>query len=338
MKPLPNHPKIRPQHLERKAVVYLRQSSDRQVRENLESQRLQYALQDQARQLGWKQVEVIDRDLGCSAAAGAAPRRGFDQVIASVARGEVGIVMSREVSRLSRRDKDWCQLLEVCHLFGTLLGDAEQIYDLKLMDDQLVLGIKGTLSVVELKFLKMRLVAETEEKARRGELVRLLPPGYLHDALQKVVKDPDQRVREAIELVFRKFGLSVQQSDPRRVGGPGDAQAQTRLMGHSKLTPPLPGHHPRRGPQPGPHSQPRPHPGHPPPHRRQPRQRRHRSGPPAQAKVQVQHLPLPETLPLRSPRPPTLSCPPFCQIPQRTTHVNLKGRVLASPSIEINRN
>ena len=101
MQPLPNHPKIRPQHLERKALVYLRQSSDRQVRENQESQRLQYALQDRARQLGWKQVEVIDRDLGCSAAAGAAPRLGFDQVIASVARGEVGIVMSREVSRLS---------------------------------------------------------------------------------------------------------------------------------------------------------------------------------------------------------------------------------------------
>ena len=205
MQPLPNHPKIRPLHLERKALVYLRQSSDRQVRENLESQRLQYGLQDRARQLGWKQVEVIDRDLGCSAAAGAAPRLGFDQVIASVARGEVGIVMSREVSRLSRRDKDWCQLLEVCHLFGTLLGDAEQIYDLNLMDDQLVLGIKGTLSVVELKILKMRLVAGTEEKARRGELVRLLPPGYVHDALQKVVKDPDQRVREAIELVIRKF-------------------------------------------------------------------------------------------------------------------------------------
>lgn len=205
MQPLPNHPKIRPQHLERKALVYLRQSSDRQVRENQESQRLQYALQDRARQLGWKQVEVIDRDLGCSAAAGAAPRLGFDQVIASVARGEVGIVMSREVSRLSRRDKDWCQLLEVCHLFGALLGDDEQIYDLNLMDDQLVLGIKGTLSVVELKILKMRLVAGTEEKASRGELVRLLPPGYVHDALQKVVKDPDQRVREAIELVIRKF-------------------------------------------------------------------------------------------------------------------------------------
>jgi DNA invertase Pin-like site-specific DNA recombinase len=205
MKELPQHPKIRPQHLKRKAMVYLRQSSDRQVRENQESQRLQYALQDRARQLGWKQVEVIDVDLGCSAAPGAARRLGFDQVIASVARGEVGIVMSREVSRLSRRGKDWCQLLEVCQLFGTLLGDAEQVYDLNLMDDQLVLGIKGTLSVVELKILHMRLVAGTEEKARRGELVRLLPPGYVRDGLQKVVKDPDQRVEEAINLIFGKF-------------------------------------------------------------------------------------------------------------------------------------
>jgi DNA invertase Pin-like site-specific DNA recombinase len=205
MKELPQHPKIGPQHLERKALVYLRQSSDRQVRENQESQRLQYALQDRARQLGWKQVEVIDLDLGCSAAPGAARRLGFDQVIASVARGEVGIVMSREVSRLSRRDKDWCQLLEVCQLFGTLLADAEQVYDLNLMDDQLVLGIKGTLSVVELKILQMRLVAGTEEKARRGELVRLLPPGYVRDGLDKVDKDPDQRVQEAIDLAFGKF-------------------------------------------------------------------------------------------------------------------------------------
>lgn len=205
MKELSNNPKIRPQHLARKAIVYLRQSSERQVRENLESQRLQYALQDRARELGWKDVQVIDVDLGCSAAAGASPRLGFEQVIASVALGQIGIVMSREISRLSRRDKDWCQLLEVCQLFGTLIGDAEQIYDLSCMDDQLMLGIKGTLSVVELKVLQMRLVAGTEAKAKRGELVRLLPPGYVRDALDRVVKDPDQRVQEAIQMIFSKF-------------------------------------------------------------------------------------------------------------------------------------
>jgi DNA invertase Pin-like site-specific DNA recombinase len=138
--------KIQAEHLERKALVYLRQSSERQVRENKESQRLQYALVDRARDLGFKQVEAIETDLGASAGLAAPKREGFDRLIASVAKGEVGIVLSREVSRLSRTDKDWCRLLEVCQLFGTLIGDCEQIYDLSLMDDQLILGIKGTMS------------------------------------------------------------------------------------------------------------------------------------------------------------------------------------------------
>ncbi len=197
--------KITPAHLGRKAVVYLRQSSEKQVKENTESQRLQYALTARARELGWHQVETIDIDLGCSAAIGAAPREGFERLIAAVALGEVGIVLSREVSRLSRTDKDWCHLLEVCQIFGTLIGDAEQIYDLDLMDDQLVLGIKATLSIVELKVLKLRLLQGMEEKARRGELRRLLPVGYVRDATGQVLQDPDQRVQEAIALVFRKF-------------------------------------------------------------------------------------------------------------------------------------
>lgn len=197
--------KITPVHLGRKAVVYLRQSSERQVKENTESQRLQYALAGRARELGWHQVEIIDTDLGRSAAIGAGPREGFERLIAAVALGEVGLVLSREVSRLSRTDKDWCHLLEVCQIFGTLIGDAEQIYDLELMDDQLVLGIKATLSIVELKVLKLRLLQGMEEKARRGALKRLLPVGYVRDGTGQVVKDPDQRVQEAIALVFRKF-------------------------------------------------------------------------------------------------------------------------------------
>ncbi len=200
-----NSNKITVQHLQRKAIVYLRQSSERQVVQNTESQRLQYKLEDHARELGFKQVEIIDTDLGSSAAIGAAPREGFERLVASVAIGEVGLILSREVSRLSRTDKDWCQLLEVCQLFGTLIGDAERVYDLSLMDDQLVLGIKGTLSVVELKLLNLRLQQGMEEKARRGELVRLLPPGYVRDGAGKVVKDPDRRVQEAIELVFQIF-------------------------------------------------------------------------------------------------------------------------------------
>jgi len=200
-----HHPKITLQHLQRKAIVYLRQSSQRQVQHNTESQRLQYELADRARLLGFQQVETIDIDLGRSAAIGAARREGFERLIASVAVGEVGMVLSREASRLSRTDKDWCQLLELCQLFGTLIADAEQVYDVSTLDDQLVLGIKGTMSVAELKVLHQRMQQGTEAKARRGELVRLLPPGYVRDATGQIVKDPDQRVQEAISQVFRIF-------------------------------------------------------------------------------------------------------------------------------------
>jgi DNA invertase Pin-like site-specific DNA recombinase len=206
MREILKNSKVAAQHLARKALVYLRQSSEKQVKENRESQRLQYALVDRARDFGFKDVEVIDTDLGSSAGIGAARREGFDRLIAAVAVGEVGMVLSREASRLSRTDKDWCRLLEVCQLFGTLIADAEQVYDLSLMDDQLVLGIKGTLSVVELNVLRMRLLAGMEEKARRGEMIRLLPPGYVCDGTGKVVKDPDRRVQEAMEMVFGKFG------------------------------------------------------------------------------------------------------------------------------------
>jgi excisionase family DNA binding protein len=197
--------KITQQHQARRAIVYLRQSSPRQVVENLESQRLQYTMVDRARALGFQHVETIDSDLGFSASVGAAPRKGFDYIISAVARGEVGLVVSREVSRLSRTDKDWCHLLEVCQIFDTLIGDEQQVYDLSLLDDQLVLGIKGTLSVVELKVLKMRMQRGQEEKARRGELLKRIPVGFVRDAEDHVVKTPDQRVHEALELIFRKF-------------------------------------------------------------------------------------------------------------------------------------
>ena len=198
-------PKIKPEHLARKAIVYLRQSSDKQVRQNKESQRLQYELGDRMRALGWKEVEVLGCDLGSSAAIASARREGFERVLSSVALGEVGIVASREASRLSRTDKDWCRLIEVCQIFGTLIGDEQQVYDLNYLDDQLVLGIKGTLSVVELKILRQRMQEGQESKARRGELFKRLPVGYALDALDKVVFHPDQRVCEAIHLVFTKF-------------------------------------------------------------------------------------------------------------------------------------
>src|ERR1700688_4900791 len=198
-------PKIKPEHLARKAIVYLRQSSERQVRQNTESQLLQYAVAERVRALGWKQVEIITSDLGSSAGIASAQREGFERILSWVALGEVGIVGSREVSRLSRTDKDWCRLLEVCQIFGTLIADEQQVYDLNYLDDQLVLGIKGTLSVVELKVIRQRLLAGQESKARRGELFKRLPVGYARDPLGKIALHPDRRVTEAIQLVFTKF-------------------------------------------------------------------------------------------------------------------------------------
>jgi DNA invertase Pin-like site-specific DNA recombinase len=164
MTELLHNPKIKPEHLARKAIVYLRQSSEKLVRQNKESQLLQYAMAERVRALGWQQVEIINNDLGSSAGLAAAQREGFQRVLSSLALGEVGIVASREVSRLSRTDKDWCRLLEVCQIFGTLIADEQQVYDLNNLDDQLVLGIKGTLSVVELKIIRQRMLAGQEAK------------------------------------------------------------------------------------------------------------------------------------------------------------------------------
>ncbi len=197
--------KITPGHLSRKAVVYLRQSSEGQVKNNLESQRLQYALAGQATRLGFREVGIIDTDLGSSAAVAAKRREGFERLLGAVALGEVGLILSREISRLSRTDKDFCQLLELCQIFGTLIGDEETIYDVSGMDDQLVLGIKATISVVELKILRMRLHQGKENKARRGAIYPRLPPGYVWDATDRVVKDPNLRVQDAVGLVFAKF-------------------------------------------------------------------------------------------------------------------------------------
>lgn len=199
------NPKIKPEHLARKAIVYLRQSSEKQVRQNKESQLLQFDLAERIRMLGWKEVEIISNDLGSSASIGAAQREGFERVLSSVALGEVGIVASREASRLSRTDKDWCRLFEVCQIFGTLIGDEQQVYDLNYLDDQLVLGIKGTLSVVELKILRQRLQAGQESKARRGELFKRLPVGYILDGTGHIAFHPDQRICEAIRIVFEKY-------------------------------------------------------------------------------------------------------------------------------------
>lgn len=197
--------KVGPQHLARRAVVYLRQSSDGQLKHCKESQQLQYALAKRVSALGFRDTEVIDRDLGSSASLGARQRQGFEQLLASVALNQVGLILSREVSRLLRTNKDFCHLIELCQVFDTLVGDGDNIYDVNTLDDQLVLGIKGTLSVVELKVLRMRLLEGAENKARRGELYRMLPPGYVLDGAGKPAKDPNLRVQEAMALVFTKF-------------------------------------------------------------------------------------------------------------------------------------
>jgi DNA invertase Pin-like site-specific DNA recombinase len=196
--------KINTDHLARKAIVYLRQSSLGQVKRNIESQRLQYALADRASHLGFKQVEIIDKDLGASAASGARQRPGFQQLLTSIAVGDVGMVLTREISRLSRTDKDWCHLIEICQFSNTLIGDEETVYDPNRSDDQLVLGIKGTISVAELNVLRMRMLQGKEAKAKRGELFTVVAPGYIRDGDQ-IVKDPNRRVQEAIMLVFETF-------------------------------------------------------------------------------------------------------------------------------------
>ena len=199
-----NLSKITGEHLSKKAIVYLRQSSLSQVKNNIESQKLQYALAGRASALGFKQVDIIDKDLGASAASGARLRPGFQELLARVALGDIGIILSRELSRLSRTDKDWCHLMEVCQIFNTLIGDGETVYDPNRFDDQLVLGIKGTISVAELGVLKMRLQQGKEAKAQRGELFTTVAPGYIREDTG-IVKDPNQRVQEAIALVFTKF-------------------------------------------------------------------------------------------------------------------------------------
>ena len=132
-------------------------------------------------------------------------RAGFEQLLGAVALGEVGLILSRELSRLLRTDKDFCQLVELCQLFDTLLGDEQTIYDVSRLDDQLVLGIKATMSVVELKVLRMRLLEGKEHKARRGALYPQLPPSYVWAAPGQVVKDPNLRMQEAIHRIFATF-------------------------------------------------------------------------------------------------------------------------------------
>jgi DNA invertase Pin-like site-specific DNA recombinase len=195
--------KISDEHLARRACVYIRQSTPDQVQNNLESQRRQYALADRAKQLGWVDVEVIDEDLGCSGSG--APRLGFERLLGNLCDGKVGAVLSIDASRLARNGRDWHTLLEFCSVVGALLIDADGVYDASQINDRLLLGMKGTISEMEVATFRQRAQGALEQKAKRGELFRRVAVGYVRVGEDRIEKDPDERVRVAIDMVFRKF-------------------------------------------------------------------------------------------------------------------------------------
>src|SRR2546429_4076555 len=181
--------KIRPHHLERKAILYVRQSSPHQVVHNRESSALQYAMRDRLVGLGWSQIETVDDDLGRSAAGGIT-RTGFDRMVAEVCLGKVGAVAAREVSRFARNSRDWQQLIEMCRVVGTVLVDQETVYAPRPGHDRLLLGLKGSLNEYELDLLRQRSLAARYENARRGEAVRGGPLRHGKKAPQPPGKKP----------------------------------------------------------------------------------------------------------------------------------------------------
>ena len=194
--------KIGAQHRARKAVLYVRQSSVHQVQHNRESQILQYAMRERLVQLGWSDIEIIDEDLGCSAAGGVM-RAGFERMVAEVCLGKVGAVAAREVSRFARNSRDWQQLVEMCRVVDTLLIDQEAVYAPRQGNDRLLLGLKGSLNEYELDLLRQRSLAARYEKARRGELIVAAPIGFIKVG-DRLEKDPDRRVQAAIRLAIDK--------------------------------------------------------------------------------------------------------------------------------------
>jgi DNA invertase Pin-like site-specific DNA recombinase len=220
--------KVSPDHLQRTAYLYVRQSTLRQVINNSESATRQYALRQRAIALGWPsdRIVVIDCDQGQSGAS-AADRQGFQRLIAEVGVGRAGIVLGLEVSRLARNNADWHHLLEICALTHTLILDEDGLYDPCEFNDRLLLGLKGTMSEAELHFIRARLRGGQLSKARRGELQMALPVGLVYDPAGKVVLDPDAAVRQAISHLFNLFARS------------GSARAVVQAFGEEHLLFPL---------------------------------------------------------------------------------------------------
>ena len=195
--------KITPDHLTRSAYVYVRQSTANQLANNPESRRRQYGLADRARALGWDNVIVIDDDLGRS--GGGTARPGFERLLAAICTGAAGAVLAIEASRLARNGRDWHTLLDFCSLVNSLIIDEDGVYDPKLINDRLLLGMKGTFSELELSILRQRSREALRLKAARGDLNTSVAIGYVRSADDRLEIDPDKRVREALHLAFRKF-------------------------------------------------------------------------------------------------------------------------------------
>ena len=242
--------KILKTHLERRAVVYLRQSTPQQVESNRESTERQYALADRAQLLGWEnsQIQILDGDLGKSGQT-TTGREDFHQLMAAVGLGEVGAVFALEASRFSRSQADWHKLLDICALTDTLVIDHDGVYNPNDFNDRVLLGFKGTWSHTELHGMRLRLQGAKLNKAKKGELRCTPPTGYVYDPDGQLVFDPDESVVAAIRLVFQQFQLlgtafkvmryfALNQIPfPRRIWRPGEiGTLRWGPVNHSRIT------------------------------------------------------------------------------------------------------
>ena len=228
-------PKIRPDHLDRLALIYVRQSTPLQVREHTGSAARQYDLAGRARDLGWptERIQVIDQDQGRSGASSAG-RDGFQHLVAQVGLGRAGAVLSLEASRLARSCSDWYRLIEICALTNTLVIDEDGVYDPTVYSDRLLLGFLGTMSEAELHWLRCRLLGGKLEKAREGRLRFRPPTGLVHDAEGRIVFDPDEQVRHAVGLVFDLFEQSTSALAVVRHFAANHLSCPTRLWGGAR--------------------------------------------------------------------------------------------------------
>ena len=241
--------KVKPNHLNRDALIYVRQSTMAQVRFNQESTQRQYALKEKALLLGWpeEKIRVIDGDLGISG-SGRSKRPGFTQLVTSVSLGEAGAVFGLEISRLARSSADLMKLLELCGLFETLVIDEDGIYDMADFNDRLLIGLKGTMGEAELHFLHARMIGGKENAAARGELRFPLPVGYTRDLDGKTIMDPDEEIQHAIFTLFREFRATGsaygvvryfaqnQLNFPKRAyGGAWDGKISWGTLTHSRV-------------------------------------------------------------------------------------------------------